>query len=245
MSSDAPNVGRGPATGQWPLGQTSRRPRHRGRGPERPSPRMPSDMASTPPLPDLVLYSRPGCHLCDETRARRPGPARGPRRARSQRLAASASVDITSDADLERALFDAIPVLELGGDRLRARDLAGADPPLPRRPPRRVHGVSGDNLTILVAFAAGLLSFLSPCVLPLVPAYLGQLTAVAVAGTSRPATRAQPLARAAGHALAYVAGLRGRVHAARRDRDVRGGRPVPVPAALRARSAASSSSCSA
>jgi cytochrome c-type biogenesis protein len=40
--------------------------------------------------------------------------------------------------------------------------------------------ISGD-LTILVAVAAGLLSFLSPCVLPLVPAYLGQLTAVAVA----------------------------------------------------------------
>ena len=37
------------------------------------------------------------------------------------------------------------------------------------------------DATILVAAAAGLISFLSPCVLPLVPAYLGQLTAVAVA----------------------------------------------------------------
>ena len=33
-----------------------------------------------------------------------------------------------------------------------------------------------------MAVAAGLLSFLSPCVLPLVPAYLGQLTAVALVG---------------------------------------------------------------
>ena len=40
----------------------------------------------------------------------------------------------------------------------------------------------GTDLTFLVAVAAGLISFLSPCVLPLVPAYLGQLTAVAVAG---------------------------------------------------------------
>ncbi|HXE58780.1 MAG TPA: cytochrome c biogenesis protein CcdA [Gemmatimonadales bacterium] len=32
------------------------------------------------------------------------------------------------------------------------------------------------NLGFLVAFAAGLLSFLSPCVLPLVPSYLGFLT---------------------------------------------------------------------
>ena len=39
----------------------------------------------------------------------------------------------------------------------------------------------GTDLTFLVAVAAGLISFLSPCVLPLVPAYLGQLTAVAVA----------------------------------------------------------------
>ena len=41
---------------------------------------------------------------------------------------------------------------------------------------------SGTDLTILVALAAGLISFLSPCVLPLVPAYLGQLSAIAVAG---------------------------------------------------------------
>ena len=41
--------------------------------------------------------------------------------------------------------------------------------------------MDGTNLTLLVAVAAGVLSFLSPCVLPLVPAYLGQMTAVAVA----------------------------------------------------------------
>ena len=41
--------------------------------------------------------------------------------------------------------------------------------------------MAGTDLTILVAFAAGVISFLSPCVLPLVPAYLGQLTAIAVA----------------------------------------------------------------
>jgi cytochrome c-type biogenesis protein len=76
--------------------------------------------------------------------------------------------------------------------------------------------MSANDLTILVAFAAGLLSFLSPCVLPLVPAYIGQLTAVAVADASRsgsPATA--PGVRPAGpsrwtafrHALAYVGGF--------------------------------------
>ena len=32
------------------------------------------------------------------------------------------------------------------------------------------------TLGVVVAFAAGLLSFLSPCVLPLVPSYIGFLT---------------------------------------------------------------------
>jgi cytochrome c-type biogenesis protein len=64
--------------------------------------------------------------------------------------------------------------------------------------------VSGD-LTILVAFAAGIISFLSPCVLPLVPAYLGQLTAVAVAGSGTRHRANRWLAFR--HAIAYVAGF--------------------------------------
>ena len=66
--------------------------------------------------------------------------------------------------------------------------------------------MSGGDLTILVAVAAGLLSFLSPCVLPLVPAYLGQLTTVAVASGAADGT---PPSRwlAFRHALAYVAGF--------------------------------------
>jgi len=60
------------------------------------------------------------------------------------------------------------------------------------------------DLTLALAFGAGLLSFVSPCVLPLVPAYLGQLTAVAVVGRTdgRPSRWL-----AVGHALAYVVGF--------------------------------------
>ncbi|HET9344134.1 MAG TPA: cytochrome c biogenesis protein CcdA [Candidatus Limnocylindrales bacterium] len=65
--------------------------------------------------------------------------------------------------------------------------------------------MSGGDLTILVAVAAGLISFLSPCVLPLVPAYLGQLTAVAVAGSAPGATPSRW--RALSHAFAYVLGF--------------------------------------
>jgi cytochrome c-type biogenesis protein len=65
--------------------------------------------------------------------------------------------------------------------------------------------MSGTDLTILVAFAAGVISFLSPCVLPLVPAYLGQLTAIAVAANAA----GTPPSRwtAMRHAFAYVAGF--------------------------------------
>jgi cytochrome c-type biogenesis protein len=61
------------------------------------------------------------------------------------------------------------------------------------------------DLTLLVAFAAGVISFLSPCVLPLVPAYLGQLTAVAVAAAAAGTTPSRWTA--VRHAIAYVAGF--------------------------------------
>jgi cytochrome c-type biogenesis protein len=64
--------------------------------------------------------------------------------------------------------------------------------------------VSGSDLTLLVAFGAGLLSFLSPCVLPLVPAYIGQLTVVAVVGRAG-AVPSRWLALR--HAVAYVLGF--------------------------------------
>ena len=60
------------------------------------------------------------------------------------------------------------------------------------------------DLTFAVAVAAGLISFLSPCVLPLVPAYLGQLTAVAV---TSPETTGASRWVALRHAIAYVAGF--------------------------------------
>jgi len=41
------------------------------------------------------------------------------------------------------------------------------------------------GVSILVAFAAGLLSVASPCVLPLIPAYLGYLTGASLEGTTQ------------------------------------------------------------
>ena len=42
------------------------------------------------------------------------------------------------------------------------------------------------NVTVVLAFSAGVLSFLSPCVLPLVPVYLGYLTGSTIGGEEAP-----------------------------------------------------------
>jgi cytochrome c-type biogenesis protein len=60
------------------------------------------------------------------------------------------------------------------------------------------------DLTIALAVGAGLLSFLSPCVLPLVPAYVGQLSAVAVVGRAEGMPSRWLAVR---HAIAYVVGF--------------------------------------
>ena len=65
--------------------------------------------------------------------------------------------------------------------------------------------MASTDLTILVALAAGVISFLSPCVLPLVPAYIGQLTAIAVASAASGARPSRWTAMR--HAIAYVAGF--------------------------------------
>jgi cytochrome c-type biogenesis protein len=64
---------------------------------------------------------------------------------------------------------------------------------------------SGSDLSVAVAVWAGIISFLSPCVLPLVPAYLGQLTAVAVVGREAGAGPSRWVALR--HAATYVAGF--------------------------------------
>jgi cytochrome c-type biogenesis protein len=60
------------------------------------------------------------------------------------------------------------------------------------------------HLGLLAAFGAGILSFLSPCVFPLVPGYLSYL-----AGTSAQATQSQPTTRwrVSVHALCFVLGF--------------------------------------
>jgi cytochrome c-type biogenesis protein len=70
------------------------------------------------------------------------------------------------------------------------------------------------ELTLAAAIFAGLVSFVSPCVLPIVPAYLGQLGVVAAAGGMVVSPIAGPPVRLGAerwrvlwHALAFVVGF--------------------------------------
>lgn len=57
-------------------------------------------------------------------------------------------------------------------------------------------------MTFVTAFAAGVLSFLSPCILPLVPAYLANIAGASVLTTSPPERRHMLL-----HTVSFVAGF--------------------------------------
>jgi len=59
-----------------------------------------------------------------------------------------------------------------------------------------------ENITVFAAFFAGLLSFISPCVLPLIPVYLGYLTGSTVVGDEPP-----PRKLVFSHALMFVGGF--------------------------------------
>ncbi len=60
-----------------------------------------------------------------------------------------------------------------------------------------------ENLSLLVAFGAGVLSFLSPCVLPLVPAYVGYLAGSSAMTSAHDARRTSTMI----HSIAFVLGF--------------------------------------
>ena len=59
----------------------------------------------------VTLYSRPGCHLCDDARA-------ALERVRAERPFALDEIDITSDDDLHARYLERIPVVALDGEEL-------------------------------------------------------------------------------------------------------------------------------
>jgi cytochrome c-type biogenesis protein len=69
-----------------------------------------------------------------------------------------------------------------------------------------VDDVDAQSLTLSIAFLAGLLSFASPCVLPLVPAYIGYLGGTVVMA-GEPAEAHRDTARTFLHSLLFVIGF--------------------------------------
>jgi glutaredoxin-like protein DUF836 len=74
-------------------------------------------MPSVTPLPDLVLYARPECSLCDEARAAIDLVV-ADRRARGLQVPAVVERNIEDDPELHRTLLERIPVVELGEQRV-------------------------------------------------------------------------------------------------------------------------------
>jgi cytochrome c-type biogenesis protein len=60
-----------------------------------------------------------------------------------------------------------------------------------------------NNVSIILAFAAGLLSFLSPCVLPLVPAYISYLTGTSAKAVDNQSTKLFAVYKALGFVLGF------------------------------------------
>jgi hypothetical protein len=61
--------------------------------------------------PTLTLYSRPGCHLCDEARA-------ALERVRATAPFALREVNIETDVSLHKRYLERIPVVALGDEEL-------------------------------------------------------------------------------------------------------------------------------
>lgn len=72
---------------------------------------------TAPSLPDLFLYGRPGCHLCDEARAVVVALL-AERAARGLPAARLVDRDIETDEGWQRAYLASIPVIEVGDHRL-------------------------------------------------------------------------------------------------------------------------------
>ena len=62
-------------------------------------------------MPQVTLYGKPGCHLCDDARA-------VVERVRADHPFQLTEVDVSLDPELHREYGERIPVLELDGEEL-------------------------------------------------------------------------------------------------------------------------------
>lgn len=74
-------------------------------------------MPNVLPLPDLILYARPGCSLCDEAREAIRLVSHD-RRERGLPVPEVVEHNIEDDPELHRRYLERIPVVELGDQRV-------------------------------------------------------------------------------------------------------------------------------
>ena len=86
-------------------------PRHGPRAPLRALLQPPLAGLHRGPVSTVTLYTRPGCHLCDDARA-------AIERVRERASFSVVEIDIESDDALHRAYLERIPVVELDGEEL-------------------------------------------------------------------------------------------------------------------------------
>lgn len=66
---------------------------------------------------------------------------------------------------------------------------------------------SGENISYLVAFMYGILTFLSPCLLPMIPAFLAYISGVSFADLKDTGKKAAVLKKTIAHSLFFVLGF--------------------------------------
>jgi len=67
--------------------------------------------------------------------------------------------------------------------------------------------MANENISYLVAFGAGLLTFLSPCILPLIPSFLAYLTGVSFADLKSTEKKGEVYKKTTAHSLLFILGF--------------------------------------
>jgi cytochrome c-type biogenesis protein len=67
--------------------------------------------------------------------------------------------------------------------------------------------MGSNNITLISAFAAGLLSFLSPCVLPLIPSYITYITGLSLSELQAEHPTGEVRAKTVVHSILFVSGF--------------------------------------
>ena len=67
--------------------------------------------------------------------------------------------------------------------------------------------MASDSVSYIVAFTAGFLTFLSPCLLPLVPSFIAYITGVSLGDLKDPAKKGEVRKRTVIHILLFIAGF--------------------------------------